>query len=418
MSSNIVLITNNEEIEEIIKPKLLLLREVDNILKATYKDAVAKIKKNCPDIVLIYCDDEERSDCLQLIESIKSDNDTSETIVLLVVNDYDEDFILSAYDENIADYFTLKTADSEILMRTVFGLKQNLLIKALERQNYLMKELGIINKTTNAFTNDYCDKVFKYEFDNHKSFDGILMLISASEESKTKLSPLHLANVIKESIRTSDLLTHSSANRFYVYLPKTELKGAFCVWDKIKKTVGSAYTINAALSSVKGKTFDELKNKLLNALIEAIATKQDSIIVTEETKYDSSAWLEEVNSSQKNFKLFKQTFTKKLDKVITPVFFQMQNLYEEKLFQTKIEQYSNESLSTFTLKKGALQSELKITYPGFSKINIDINHLGLDSPENSRISLNLTELDESKLTQILEDFIQEFKTSTIETATF
>ena len=57
------------------------------------------------------------------------------------------------------------------------------------------------------------------------------------------------------------------------------------------------------------------------------------------------------------------------------------------------------------------ESELKITYPGFSKINIDIIHQGLDSPENKRISLDLTELDESKLTKIVEDFIKEFKKS-------
>ena len=123
----------------------------------------------------------------------------------------------------------------------------------------------------------------------------------------------------------------------------------------------------------------------------------------------SEDWLDKINSSQKNFKLFKQAFNKKLDKVITPVFFQMQKLYEEKLFKTQIEQYSNSSLSSFSLKKPNNESELKITYPGFSKINIDIVHQGLDSPENKHLSLDLSELDEAKLTKILENFIQDFK---------
>ncbi len=104
-----------------------------------------------------------------------------------------------------------------------------------------------------------------------------------------------------------------------------------------------------------------------------------------------------------------RAFTKKLEKVIAPIFFQIQKAYEEKLFQTQIEQFSNPTLSSFVLKNDSKVSELKITYPGFSKINIDFVHQGLDSPENKRISLDLTELDESRLTQILEEFIQEFK---------
>ena len=62
------------------------------------------------------------------------------------------------------------------------------------------------------------------------------------------------------------------------------------------------------------------------------------------------------------------------------------------------------------MKKGDNYSTLKITYPGFSKINIDIIHQGLDSPENRRIGLDLTELTDVKLTSIIDEFIKEFKT--------
>lgn len=236
------------------------------------------------------------------------------------------------------------------------------------------------------------------------------MLISASEESKTKLNPLQLAKAIKTSIRTSDVAVHGSANRFFILLRETQLKGAFTVWDKIKRAVGEQYTINAGISSIIGKTFADLQKELVNALVGATSTNQDLVIVSDDEKTDSNDWLDRI-SPQKNFKLFKQAFNKKLEKVITPIFFQMQKMYEDKLYKTQIEQYSNETLSAFILKKETQQSELKITYPGFSKINIDIIHQGLDSPENRRINLDLTELDETRLTSILEEFITEFKTS-------
>lgn len=413
--SNIILVTDDKDVEDILKPKLVLLREIDNIQTAGYSDAISLVKKIVPEMVILYCSKEKEAS-IEIIKQIRAGEKTRRTSILLVVKEYNQDFILSAYDEDVTDYITLTSDDAEILMRTIWCLKKNLVMTAIDKQHNLLEDLGIIDRTTGFYANEYCTKIFKNEIRNLKKVDsdGILMLVSASEESKTKLSPVLLANAIKKSTRTSDVVIHGSANRFYVLLLDTNLKGAFCVWEKIKQTIGTAYAINAGVSFVGEKTFEELKTELLNALIEAASTKQDLVIVSEPEKNSSSDWLEKINSTQKNFKLFKQAFNKKLEKVITPVFFQVQKLYEEKLFKTQIEQYSNSTLSSFVLKKLNNISELKITYPGFSKINIDIIHQGLDSPENRRINLDLTELDETRLTQIIEDFIKEFKTFTDE----
>lgn len=410
VESNIILITNDETVVQVLKPKLVLLREVDNILPTRYSAALAEIKNVVPEVVLLYCS-KEKEECLELIRKIKTNEQTKRTSILLVVDNYDQDFILSAYDENITDYLTLNADDAEILMRTIWCIKKSFLTDTLNKQHDLLEELAVIDKNTGFYTNEYSDKIFDNEFKTLKklNLDGILMLISASEESKTKLNPLQLAKAIKNSTRNSDVIVHGNANRFYVLLSGTNLKGAFCVWDKIKRAVGENYTLISGITTVGEKTSEEMKTGLINALAEANSTKQDLVIVSEEEKNLSSDWLDKINSTQKNFKLFKQAFNKKLDKVITPVFFQMQKLYEEKLFKTQIEQYSNQTLSSFVLKKDDQISELKITYPGFSKINIDLVHQGLDSPENKRISLDLTELDESRLMKILEDFIQEFK---------
>lgn len=410
--SNIILITNDKNVTDVLKPKLVLLREIDTILTTTYSEAIKTIGEIIPETILIYCSN-EKNECLELIKAIKSNARTRDTSILLVVDGYEQDFVLSAYDENITDYITVHTDDAEILMRTLWCLKKNKYTTTMHKQHNLLERLGVIDKNTGFYTNEYCEKIFENEFKNLADIksDGILMLISASEESKIKLNPLQLAKAIKTSTRNSDVIVHGTANRFYVLLRETQLKGAFCVWDKIKRTLGEQYTINAGISSIGEKTFEELKNKLLNALVEATSTNQDLVIVSEEEKSSSGDWLEKVSSTQKNFKLFKQAFNKKLEKVIAPIFFQMQKLYEEKLFKTQIEQYSNSTLSAFILKGENKLSELKITYPGFSKINIDIIHEGLDSPENKRLTLDLTELDETRLTQILEDFISEFKNS-------
>lgn len=439
--NSIVLVTNDNQVEEILKPKLVLLREIDTILTTKYPEAVKNIKANMPDAILLHCSHEktaqvsrereqavsgresdtsrtvrdsfnanEQDACLNLIKEIKADEILKNMSILLIIDEYDQDFILNAYDENISDYMTLRTDDAEILMRTIWCLKENSLVNTVKKQHNLLKQLNVIDSETGFYSNKFCDKVFENEFGIIKETDGegILMAISPSEESKTKFDAIQLAQAIKNSTRNSDIISHGPLNKFYVFLPKTPLKGAFCVWDKIKKAVGEENTINAGVSSIEGKSFEELKGELLNALIEAESTKNDLIVVNREES-SSQDWLDKINSTQKNFKLFKQAFNKKLDKVITPVFFQVQKLWEEKLYNTQIDQYSNSTLSAFSLKTDKNESDLKITYPGFSKINIDIIHQGLDSPENKRISLDLTELDENRLTGILEDFIQEFK---------
>lgn len=411
--SNIILVTDDKGVEAILKPKLVLLREIDNIKTASYEEAMVLIKEVGPEMVILYSSKEDET-CIQLIQAIRASEKTKRTSILLVVKKFNQDFILNAYDEDITDYVILDSDDTEILMRSIWCLKKNLLLTAMDKQHNLLEDLRIIEPSTDFYSADYCEKIFNNEINNIKKTetDGILMLVSASEESKTKLNPLLLAKAIKKSTRTSDVIIHGPANRFYVLLRDTNLKGVFCVWDKIKQAVGTAYTLVAGVSFVADKKFADLRTELLNALVEATSTKQDLVIVNEPLKDSSSDWLDKINSTQKNFKLFKQAFTKKLEKVITPVFFQVQKLYEEKLFNTQIEQFSNSTLSAFVLKKDENLSELKITYPGFSKINIDVIHQGLDSPENRRLSLDLTELDEKKLTQILEEFIKEFKSFT------
>jgi DNA-binding response OmpR family regulator len=410
--SSIILVSDDDNIINVLKPKLILLREIDNILSTNYKEALEDIKnKNIlPETILIYCG-AKKQECLNLIQNIKTDESTKKTSILLIIPKYDQDFVLSAYDEDITDYLILNPDSAEILMRTIWCLKKNANMKIIDKQNILLQELGVMDKSSGFYTNEYCEKILKMELKrlNESNTEGLLILISANEESKFELNSAKLAKAIKTSIRNSDLVVQGLANRFYILLEDTKLKGAFCVWEKIKRALGEQYKVIAGIASIGDKTFDDLKNELFAAIIEAVSTNQDVVIVNQKNLTLTTDWAEKISSPQKNFKLFKQAFNKKLEKVIAPIFFQFQKLYEEKLFDTKIEQYSNSALSAFILKRANQVSELRITYPGFSKINIDILHQGLDSPENKRISLDLSELDDSKLTEILKNFINDFK---------
>src|SRR5574344_248646 len=117
--NNILIITNNNEIAQILKPKLVLLREIDGINSYDYSEAMENLKAELPDAALIYCAD-DKDGALELIKEIKSDSVTQNVEILLVLDKYEQEFVLSAYDEGIADYFVFNNDDAEVLMRTIW----------------------------------------------------------------------------------------------------------------------------------------------------------------------------------------------------------------------------------------------------------------------------------------------------------
>ena len=81
------------------------------------------------------------------------------------------------------------------------------------------------------------------------------------------------------------------------------------------------------------------------------------------------------------------------------------------LFNTKIEQYTEDNKSVFRLKNENQTSTLKIIYPGLAKVLIQIIHEGLNTPENQEMTLPLNQIDQKVLVSIVESFIKEFKST-------
>ena len=358
-------------------------------------------------MILIHCS-YEKDACIQLINLLVHDIDTYDVPISLVLDEYDMDLALEAYDLGVKDFFLSSAADAEILMRMIWGMKRNALVQKLNIQNKLLIDLGIVDGTTGFYTQKDCKQVFANAVAQIKDDNAVFIVLSANEDNRGKISTEQLAKIIKYSVRTTDVVAHSSANSFYILLANTNLQGAMTVFERLK--FKSQESIAVGLCVVGDKNFNDIEDATLKAHREAIATYKD-IVVVDYTPELGDNWLEKINSTKKNFKLFKQAFNKKLEKVIAPVFFQIQRAYEEKLFNTEIEQFCNSTISMFSLRNKQHESELKITYPGFSKVNIDIIHKGFDSPENRRIALELNELEDQVLISILEKFISEFRES-------
>ncbi len=402
--NSIVLISDDKNLSEKIASKLIFLRSNDEVLISDYKDAVNSVKLSQSQIVLVH-ETVSKSKTVELISELKKDLNLC---VILLVNNISSDLILNAYDAGADDYALADAENFELVIRTVHNIKNaSVKFKAL-RNLKLLEQLNVIDDMTGLYNYKYAKQVIENEIDDNLLDEASFIALAPDEESKTRFSIEKMASVVLVSIRTQDIAVLGKGAKIYLLLPKTDINGSIAVLNKIKEGYGADFRVCAGISSIAHKNFNEIEHDALQAVSEAISSNADYIVAGD--KEDTlDEWLDDSVEMPRNYKIFRQIFNKKMEKVIAPVFFRLQKAYEEKLFDTKIEQYTDEEQCVFHLKNQNQDSTLRIVYPGFAKIVVYITHEGLDSPENSEIQLALTKISQKELVKIVEDFIKEFK---------
>ncbi len=403
--NSILLISDDVNLSKVIESKLLFLRANDSIVVSEYKDAISSLKYSSADIVLIH----ENISQQATLDLIKKVREFGNICIILLVNNYDKDMILASYDAGIDDFTFATAEDFELVIRTVNNIKHNSIKLQAMRNQKLLEQLNVIDELTGLYNYNYSKQVIENYIDDNLLDDGIFLAIAPSENSKVKFSIEKMAQAILSSIRVDDTATLGRGAKFYILLPKTSVNGAIVVLNKIKENYGDNFEICAGISSISHKSFDEMEHDVLQALSDAIATNAEYVLAEEKETDTLDDWLVTEADEPKNYKIFRQIFNKKMEKVIAPVFFRLQKAWEEKLFDTQIEQFTDNEQCVFHLKNKKQDSILRIVYPGFAKIVIYINHEGLDSPENKEIQLSLTKISQKELITIVEDFIKDFK---------
>lgn len=403
--NTVVLITNKEDIKETLGSNLVLLRESDEILCSSYDDAPDLVHNKRPDIVIIH-ENEDRSKTINLVKYFKEKKVFDNTNIILLVDKYDRDFILNAYDEGIDDYFSMGADPSEMLIRTINVIKKSEKNKELKRLKYYLSTYGILSDKSGFISAKFSKEIFELELINNDFADGSFMIIAPDDEGKKVFSDSKMNLAIRNSIRIGDLVSEFSGSKYYLLLD-SGISGAVAVLNKIKAQLPEELSLKAGLVNVSSKKFEEIEKKATCALNEALMDDKDYVVYSEKLP-TSDDWLVEDEDNAKSYKFFRGVYCKKLEKVIAPVFYRLQSTYEEKLINTKIEQYTDEKQSVFCLINSRCESRLKIVYPGFSKVIVYIVHSGLDSPENREISLPINKITYKEISDIVEDFINEF----------
>ena len=392
---NILLVSDNIDYANELKSKLIFLRNNDNTVVVSYNDALSEARLSKADIVLVH--EAESLTTLRLIKKLQEFNDLC---IILVAET--QELILNSADLGIDDYVWASAPNYEFVIRIINNVKRNSLKLLNLRNQKLLEQHKAIDDLTGFYN---CPKlVVENAIDNDLLTDGFFMALSPSNESKAKYSIEVLAQAIKKSVRAEDILSIGQGVNVYIFMPNTNFNGAMLVLNKIKENIN--FEMCAGLADISGKVYDIFEADALRALAEALATNANYVLA-QECENKQEEWL---NDDVKNYKLFRKMYSKKLEKEISPVLYRLQKSYEEKLFGTEIEQCVTDEQCIFKLKSKTSQSMLRVIYPGFAKIIIDISHDGLDSPENREIQLPLQKVNQKEIGDIIEEFIKEYKT--------
>ncbi len=394
--NNIVLITENNKILKFVKSKVILLRECDDFKDIEYYCCFEKIKEIKPSVIFYHLIKNNEEDFFNFLQKIKQTDETKTISIILLFEDFDENVLCSAFELGITDFLTVTSSETEFTIRTIWCLQKQQ--KALDCQNKseLLSELRILDETNNIYTNNYSYNILKEEANKNT---GTLVIIAPDINVRNKISPNSLVNVIKKTVRSSDIIGFAQDFKIYLWLKKTNKKNALGVLNKIQKNLTHDFTICAGYTEINNKNFEKAEIITNKALSKALL-KGNLFLYAEEKNTDNTI---------KNDKIV----YKSVENILSPIFFQYQKRNEERLFETKIYQKVNKQKSFFKLENENGFSSINIKYTDNTNIDIEIFHNIKDMELLAdKICLNLNEFNEEQIENIIKSFIKDFQNYT------
>ena len=406
--NNVLFVTNEDEMVNQLSDQLILLRNIDCILIRLYTDACDCIDVDKPQSIIITCSNRaEEADCIETIKLMKRHTVAP---IILVLREYDEDFVKEANKAGISDSLTLEYGHSEILMRTIWSLQKNEMREIHKKNIKLLEQLKIIDPKTGFYTLKQNKRVFENEINylHESKLDAVLMGITPNRNSDTKISKARLDEIIKTNVRGSDIVIMSNESTYFLILSNTNLSGAMIVWNRMNKAFGESGVICGCIADVEGKTTEELKIVITNGLELALTTPNNIIAVSDNEQAEEN-WLKTKSSkNEHSIKLFKQVFEKKLQNTIKPIFEFAKKAAKRKLPKIRFDVEETSSSVTMVLSKDDKISKLVMEHKGAAYMNVSFIHDGLDSPENKTTKMEFDEINETIIKELVDAFIGEY----------
>ena len=396
MQTKVILISDDSNFFDYIIPKLNL-RKSDELFRFNFDDLPDKVHLLASSLLIINSENHQEQ-TLQLLDIV---NDVP-SIIFGYNND--DDFIINAYKNGAITFITLDADNDEIDAKLIPALKLITLGEKTALYREMLVRNNLITKNNDVFLDFTSILDCEINEINKNSAIATLMAIAADENVKFKIPSNQLETVILNNIRKNDVLMSYSFNKYFLLLKNTNKDEAKIIWNNLKINLPNG--IHAGFATICNNCRQHVVNEALNNLHRNMITESSFIAALE-------------NNNTSNFKSFRKEINKRILLIISPVFYHVQQIYNEKLFGIKIEHEVKDDYGILYLFADGYSAEFKVTCPGFSTVSIDISY-SVQSNYNSinlnnkHISLQPDEFEAGLLQDLISEFIQEFKNAVIQ----
>ena len=390
MQNRIVLVSDDADFFEYILQRLKL-RKSDEIFHWSFSKIPEEINLLKTAVLLINSENNEQK-TLELMKLLGG------LSVIVFAYNVNKNFETACYQAGALCFITPFIEDDEFKARieTALNIASNVGIAAKYRDILVRGNIILPNNEVYIDYENILDR--ELERIKQEASTAVLAAISPDEKNKFLIKSNQVEGVILNNIRKNDILMNYAPNKYFLLLNDTNIESAEKIWQKILNKLPEK--IYAGFANVSTKTRQQIVNEVLNKLHEAINYNKNIV---------KSSSAGEIGLTGGNFKIFRQEFNKKIDKIVSPVFYHIQQKYNDRLFNTTIEQETGNGYSVLGIKSRHSSALFTITSPGFSKINIDISYQTKNAIPQKRFSLEPDELEAGFLEDLLEQFIDEFK---------
>ena len=276
--NTVVIVSDRQELINQISQKLVLLRNLDKIKSCSIEEAQNMFEGFNPNVLILHCDN-NNIHAINLIKSLKKQEIYKNLPILLINENCSREVIIEAFDNGISDVLFMPIIDYELLIRVIWCLQKNELNLNIESQTNFLTTLGVVQADTGVYTQKNCDEFLKYEIAQRRNYSqwGCILLIAPDNKYHYK-NPKEFIEIIKKSIRLNDSIIIKDVDKFYVYLQKTKLNGAYSVFERINTNLGIDSGANAGVVEVQEQKFEDIK-EALEAALEKASENTNSLIV-------------------------------------------------------------------------------------------------------------------------------------------
>lgn len=286
--NNIIAIVGDKfDAINLISSKLVLLRDLDKIVDTNLENAVSFLEQTMPNVIIIHAKGDSE-DSLNTIKNIKRTNLLADIPILLYSEECTKEFLIDAFDAGISDIIKTPIADWELLIRVIWCIQKNEITINTNSKNNFLTNLGIIQDETGFYTEEYAEQFLNSEINSAIKYknSACLMLVGPDNKFPPAKNLKSINEIIEKSIRLNDSVGIRKDDKYYIFLSKTKLNGAYTVFERINNNLGLDLSVNASVAEIKEDGFDKIK-QMLEKTFEHTKNNSKTILVAHEILTDN-----------------------------------------------------------------------------------------------------------------------------------